>query len=412
MGEDSPVDAREQRLAELAVRVGANVQPGQDVFVFAFDVEQAPIARAVTEAAYAAGAHFVSLSYWDQHAKLSRLTHAPADTLEFVPAWLEASVAEAIERRAAMIMIRGDPYPRLLDAIPSERLARDHLPMIPSLLVAASRGEVSWTIIPGPTPALARTMLGSADVGRLWEILAPILRLDAPDPVHAWREHMAALQSKVEGLEARNFSALRFRGGATNLVVGLLAKARWCHVGLQTKWETPMVVNMPSEEVFTTPDNRRTEGVLHVTRPVNLSTGGRVEDLLLRFEAGRIVEIDASVGAELVRAQVATDPGAARLGEVALVDGSSPVGQTGIVFGDTLLDENATSHVAWGQAYAFTVPDLPEDEEAQMAAGFNRSAVHQDVMIGGPEVDVFGLDVDGGEVPVIVDDAWVLAEPY
>lgn len=403
------MSTREQRLAELAVRVGANVQPGQDVFVFAFDVEQAPIARAVVEAAYAAGARFVSLSYWDQHAKLSRLTHAPADSLGFVPDWSMAAAAEAVARRAAMIIIRGDPDPRLLDAIPSERVVRDRMPLTPDWLAAASKGEISWTVIPGPSPGVAEAILGSADVERLWEILNPILRLDAPNPEQAWREHLAALQRRVDALQTSDFWALRFRGAGTDLVVGLLAGARWSHVELHTSWGIPMVVNMPSEEVFTTPDNRRTDGVVRITRPVNLSAGGRVEDLVLQFEAGQIVAVDAAVGADLVRAQLAADRGAPRLGEVALVDGSSPVGRTGMVFGETLLDENATSHIAWGNAYAFTMPGLPDGEEAQMALGFNVSTVHQDVMIGGPEVDVFGLDRDGAEVPVIVRDAWVLS---
>lgn len=400
---------REQRLGELAVRVGANVQPGQDVFLDAFDVEQAPIARAVTEAAYSAGARYVSLAYWDQHAKLSRLTHAPADTLDFVPDWYRAVIAEAVRRRAALITILGDPHPRLLDGVPAERLARDRLPMIPEFIDAASQGAVSWTIIPGPGPELARTMLGEPDLDRLWEILIPILRLDAPDPVQAWREHMAGLESRVAALERHSFSALRFRGGGTDLVVGLLEGALWRHAGLETQWGSPMVVNLPSEEVFTTPDNRRTEGIACVTRPINLISGGRAEDLVLRFEAGRVAEVHATAGADLVRADMAADAGACRLGEVALVDGSSPVGQTGMVFGEILFDENATSHIAWGNAYAFTKSDLPEDKEAQMALGFNRSDVHQDVMIGGPEVDVFGLDSGGAEVPVIIGDAWVLS---
>jgi aminopeptidase len=165
---------------------------------------------------------------------------------------------------------------------------------------------------------------------------------------------------------------------------------------------------MPSEEVFTTPDNRRTEGVVRITRPISLIGGGWVEGLTIRFEQGRAVDIEATRGAELVRAQMAGDPGAARLGEVALVDGSSPVGRTGVVFGDILIDENATSHIAWGNAYAFTVPDLPADEQAQAALGFNRSAVHQDAMIGGPEVEVLGVTHGGQEIPVISENTWVI----
>jgi aminopeptidase len=148
--------------------------------------------------------------------------------------------------------------------------------------------------------------------------------------------------------------------------------------------------------------------VARITRPINLIGGGRVEGLVIRFDQGRVVQVDAAGGADRVQAQMGVDPGAARLGEVALVDGSSPVGQTGMVFGDILIDENATSHLAWGNAYAFTMPELPDDVEAQEALGFNRSAVHQDAMIGGPEVDALGVDHDGYETPIIVGDTWVL----
>jgi aminopeptidase len=403
------VTTREDQLAKLAVRVGARVQAGQDVVVLAFDVEQAPIARAIADAAYADGARFVSVLYWDQHVKRSRLTRATAESLSFQPDWWNAMVAELIERRSALIVLWGDPNRELLDGIPSERVASDRFPLTPNLFVAASRGEFSWTIIPGPCPGLASAMLGAPDVDRLWEVLAPMLRLDAPDPQLAWQEHVARLRGRIEALERHRFSALRFRGAGTDLTVGLLAQTRWMSAALETQWGTPMQVNMPSEEVFTTPDHRQTDGVVQATRPINLVGGGRVEGLAIRFERGRVVDVDATRGADLVRAQMATDAGGSRLGEIALVDGSSPIGQTGIVFGDILIDENATSHMAWGNAYAFTVSDLPEDEEAQVALGFNRSDVHQDVMIGGPEVDVLGLSRNGDEISVISNDKWVLS---
>ena len=402
------MDARAKRLADLAVKVGVNVQPGQDVVVLAFDVEQAPIVRAVAEAAYAAGARLVSAIYWDQQVKRARLRHAPADTLGSIPGWWEAMVAECVERRSAFIIVWGDPHRTLLDGLPAERVAADHMPLTPSLFAAVGRAAISWTFIPGPCPGVAQAMIGEPDVDRLWEIITPILRLDADDPAAAWREHVARLHERATIIERHAFSALRFRGPGTDLKVGLLAGARWISAGLQTSWGTPMVVNMPSEEVFTTPDNRRTEGVVRATRPTNLIGGGRVEEFTIHFEQGRAVDIEAAHGADLLRAQMAADAGACRLGEVALVDGSSPVGRTGMVFGDILIDENATCHVAWGNAYAFSVPDLPDDEEAQMALGFNRSAVHQDAMIGGPEVEVVGITGDGAEIPIISDDAWVI----
>lgn len=252
-------------------------------------------------------------------------------------------------------------------------------------------------------------MLGTPDVDRLWELLTPALRLDAPDPESAWREHMARLRDRAARLQEREFSAFRFRGGGTDLTVGLLAGARWVTVEQETRWGTQTVANMPTEEVYTTPDRRRTEGVVRITRPIYLGRGGgRVEGLTLHFERGRATRIDATRGADRMRAQMPIDDGASRRGEVALVDGSSPVGRTGMVFGDGLIDENATSHIASGNAYPSTMPELPEGRDAQMSVGFNRSDVHQDAMIGGPEVDVFGIDQNGVEVPVITADRWML----
>lgn len=408
LGEDGRVAGTVQRLAELAVRVGVGVQPGQDVVVVGWDVEQAPIVRAVAEAAYASGARFVSTLYWDQHVKRSRLRHAPAESLGFVPDWWEAMTAESVARRSAQIAVWGDPHRELFDDVSPERAASDQMPNTPSLMEAIGRGDIAWTVVPGPCPGVARAMLGAPDVDRLWELLTPMLRLDAPDPERAWREHIARLERRAELLQQRDFTALRFRGGGTDLTVALLAGARWMTAALETTWGAQMVVNMPSEEVFTTPDHRRTEGVVRATRPVQLDGLGRVEGLTIRFERGRAVRIDATHGADRARAQMATDAGAARLGEVALVDGSSPVGQTGMVFGDILIDENATSHIAWGSAYEFTMPNLPADKNAQVAMGFNRSDVHQDAMIGGSEVDVFGVEHSGAEIPVIAADAWVL----
>lgn len=285
---------------------------------------------------------------------------------------------------------------------------RDVMPVTPKFWDAVDRGDLAWTVVPGVCPGLAQAIVGTSEVGRLWEVLAPILRLDAPDPQAAWREHIARLRDRAALLQERKFTGLRFRGGGTDLSVGLLSGAQWVTVASQTRWGSPFVSNLPTEEVFTTPDFRLTEGVVRVTRPLQLARAGRVEGLTLRFEQGRIIGVEAALGAERVRAQLAVDAGAARLGEVALVDGASPVGQSGMVFGHALIDENATSHIAWGNAYPDTMPDLPEGQEAQIALGFNRSDIHEDAMIGGPEVDVFGVDQNGAEVPVIAADRWVM----
>jgi aminopeptidase len=391
------------------VRVGANVAPGQDVFVLSMGLEHAPLARAVVDEAYAAGARFVSVLYWEPHAKRSRLRRAPRESLAFVPDWWERHVEECVERRGAYIVVWGDPEPELLDGLDGERIGADLMPLTPSFWELAGGGEVNWTVVPGPTRAMAERLLGTDDTERLWDVYGPLLRLDAPDPVAAWEEHIARLRARAAALDEREFDALRFEGPGTDLTVGILRGGRWLSGGIRTSWGRETVANMPTEEVFATPDYRRTEGVVRATKPVQLLSGVVVEGLRLRFEAGSAVEIDAERNADALRAQMATDAGAARLGEVALVDGSSPVGQSGLVFGDVLIDENATCHIAWGHAYAFTVPDLAADEEGRDARGFNLSAVHQDAMIGGPEVAVDGIETTGARVPIIRDDAWLLS---
>ncbi len=397
-----------RRLAELVVSVGVDVRPGQDVVVLGWDVEHAPIVRAVAERAYRRGARYVSALYWDAPVKRARLDHAPADTLGFVPDWWETITAECAARHSAAIFVHGFAHPQLFDDVAPQRMTRDVMPITPSFWQAADRGEIAWTVVPGPSPGVARGMLGEPDTDRLWKLLAPILRLDTDDPEEAWRRHLSGLRARAGLLDERQFTGLRFRGGGTDLTLGLLREARWLTVESRTNWGSSVVFNMPSEEVFTTPDHRRTEGVVRITRPLQLSRGGRAEGLVLRFAQGRIVDVRADRGADFVRAQLEVDDGAARLGEVALVDGASPVGQSGLVFGDGLIDENATSHIAWGDGFISAMAHLPAGREAQMASGFNRSDIHQDAMIGGPEVDVFGLDAHGHEVPVIVDDRWTL----
>ena len=401
--------AATQALARLAVRVGANVAPDQDVLVIAMDVEHAPLARAVAEAAYEAGARYVSVLYWDQHVKRARLRHAPGDSLGFVPDWWERLVSECRERRAAVISLWGDPEPGLLADIEPARMAADQMPLTGSMFELFGSGVANWTVVPAPTRDMARRLLGTDDVERLWDVLAPLLRLDAADPESAWREHVARLRGRTRQLEERVFAALHFSGPGTDLTVPLFPGAHWHSGGITTTWGRETVANMPTEEVFTTPDFRGVEGTVSMTLPVQLLSGIVVTGLRLRFQGGRAVEVDADENGDAVQAQMAADTGAARLGEVALVDGSSPVARSGLVFGDVLIDENAACHIAWGRGYEFTVPDLPEGEAAREQLGFNESAVHQDAMIGGADVTVSGVGRDGSRVPIIEGDVWVLS---
>jgi aminopeptidase len=395
-------------LAKLAVHVGADLRPGQDVVVAAWDPLQAPIARAVVEEAYASGARYVSVVYWDGAAKASRIRHAPDDSLGFIPDWYRRVTTEAVERRSAWISLMGDPDPDVFADVDQHRLGRDQMPYIPEIFEAISSRAMNWTVVPGPTPAWAERLFGDPDEERLWETLAPILRMDAEDPVQAWRDHVAHLTDRAAALNERRFDSVRFQGPETDLTVGLIDGHQWLAGVFPTTWGPVPVVNMPTEEVFTTPDRHRVDGTVRMTRPVLMTGGALIEGLRLRFEGGRVTEVTAETNAEAVRAQVGLDEGASRLGEVALVDNSSPVGRSGILFGDILLDENAASHVAWGNAYELAVAGLPEGREEQERLGFNHSIVHQDAMIGSPEVSVDGLEQGGAAVPIMRDGDWVL----
>lgn len=399
-------DDRLRRYAELAVRVGANVQPGQEVMVRCM-IEHRELARAVVEAAYRAGARYVHILYWDPIQKLHRLNHAEADSLEYVPPWWDKAMNDLAENEGAVISITGDPVPDLYADIPAEKMRLDHMPATPSMLKMVLGGRVNWTIVGGPIPEWAERLFGEPDTDRLWDLMARATRLDSDDPVQAWRDHVARLKQRAEGLQTHSFTALRYRGPGTDLTIGLHPDTRWLSGSMVTSAEIEHIANMPTEEVFTTPDYRKTEGTVRCTRPLYLN-GAIVEGLELTFKEGEIVEVKADRNAQAVEADIGTDAGARRLGEVALVDGTSEVGKTGVVFGNTLFDENATCHIAWGAGFPNAVEGLPESPEERDRVGFNSSTTHTDTMIGGPEVAVHGVGPDGTEVPVIIDNEWQL----
>jgi aminopeptidase len=392
--------------ADLIVRVGANVQPGQTLFITTY-LDHAPLVREIAEAGYRAGARFVDVSYIDMHVRKSFITHAAEEDLTHTHPW-QLSRSSSLDGNA-LIMLAGDPEPTLLADVDQRRVGMTRpIKALEAQLAAQNGRTVNWAIAAYATPGQAQQMFGEPDVDRLWDAYASAVRLDAPDPVGAWRAHSDKLQSRCRQLDEHAFDALHFSGPGTDLTIGLLPEARWSGGGLETVGGIWHVPNLPTEEVFTAPDWRRTEGTVRATRPLALS-GTIVEGLELRFEAGKAVEVKASVGGEAVVAQMDSDEFGRALGEVALVDGESAVGKTGLTFFDTLFDENAACHIAYGAAVTFGIEGLdglsPDDLRER---GINVSSVHTDFMIGGPEVAVDGITKDGAAVPILREDVWQL----
>ncbi len=396
---------RLRRYAELAVRIGANVQPGQDVVVMCL-VEHAPVARAVSREAYRAGARHVVVLYSDLHLRHAAIELGPEEEIGWSPPYILDWVQRWSEESPALISLTGNPEPDLLGDLDPALVGRSDPRRIREEFVRLINGRhVNWTILAAPNEGWATQVFGEPDVERLWAAVARATRLDERDPVAAWTSHAARLQERADALNARAFDAVRFRGPGTDLTIGLNPGTRWLCATFETANGISHIPNLPTEEVFTSPDWRRAEGVVRATYPL-VTSGTRVSGLELRFESGRIVDVRAEAGADIVRQHLEIDAQAPYLGEVALVDGSSPVKQTGLVFCDTLFDENATCHVAYGASIPGTL-EAPTDDP--LADGLNMSAVHTDFMVGGEDVEVDGLDPGGTATPIIRGDAWQLA---
>jgi aminopeptidase len=395
------VDARVRALADLIVRFGANVQPGQIVAIGS-EPGKETLARAVAVSAYQAGAKFVDLSVFDVHVKHARMQYAAEDTLDFVPPWYGQRMKALGEHRCAAIALTGPVAPRIMDGIDPARLARDLLPQVRESIEIVNHRTANWTAAPCPTHSWAELVHPELPpqeaFERLWHDVTHVCRVDEPDPVAAWEERIGDLLSIAGKLDELRLNALRFEGPGTELTVGLFRSGRWQCARLSTVDGIVHVPNLPTEEVFTTPDPSRVEGWVRSTKPLFVS-GAMVNGLRIRFEHGRAVEIEAEQGGDTLRALAQRDPGASRLGEVALVDGESRIGGLDKVFFDTLLDENAASHIALGEGLDFTVG---EDEQP----GINRSELHIDFMIGSDQVAVTGIEPGGGEVPLLRGGVW------
>jgi aminopeptidase len=389
------------RLADLLVGFGANLQPGQILGVTAYlGMEDA--ARAVARAAYKRGAKYVDVFWWDQLVKRARLELADDETLDYIPPWLDQRMQWLSDERAARVTLTGTSA-GVFDGIDPARTGRDSLPYISAVPRIVNERTTNWTAGPCPNVGWAERvhpeLEPEAALDKLWEEITYVLRLDTEDPVEAWRERMKVIVASADRMTDRRFDSLHLKGAGTDLTIGLLPSSKWLGADFSTADGITHYPNLPTEEVFTTPDPERVDGHVSATMPLELY-GSYMNGIRIEFEGGRAVKVDADEGADALRATVAKDDGASRLGEIALVDKEGRIGPLRTVFYETLLDENAASHIALGNAYTFPVEDDADRERV------NKSGIHVDFMIGSNELDVDGITRDGERVPVLRGGSW------
>jgi len=406
-----PSEEQLQRYADLALRVGLNLQEGQPL-VLGGPVDALPLLRALARSAYRMGARAVLVDLHDPTLGRIGLEEMREAYLDEVPDWFVQARIRAVDAGAALLSLTGeDPF--LLRGVEPARLARRmqaEARVRRPYLERVGAHEVNWLAIGAATPAWARAVfpeLGPEQATeRLWDAVFSTVRLDAPEPEAAWRRHLKRLQERAASLNRARFRGLHFQGPDTDLYVGLAPNHVWKSAVAEAQNGVRFVPNLPTEEVFTAPDPERVEGVAASTRPLNVG-GTLVEGLRVVFAQGRAQKVTAERGLEALEAVLETDAAARRLGEVALVETPNPVFASGRLFLNTLYDENAASHLAFGRSYPDTLGLAQAGDESLRASGGNASTVHLDWMIGAPEVGVWGVRRNGERVPLMEQGRWV-----
>ena len=403
--------AKLDKLAEVCVRIGLALRPGQDLLVTA-PAAALPLVRLVAKHAYLAGAGVVVPILSDEDITLNRYRHAQDASFDKAPGWLYEGMAKAFSADTARLAIVGD-NPMLLANEDPQKVARaskaNSMAYQPALQKIAAF-DINWNIIAWPGTAWAQLVFPEADeataVRKLADAIFAASRVDVADPVAAWAAHNKALHSRMDWLNGERFETLHFTGPGTDLKVGLADGHLWQGGASEAANGVVCQANIPTEEVFTTPHARKVEGHVRSTKPLSYQ-GTLIDDISVRFEAGRIVEAKASRGEEVLNKVLDTDEGARRIGEVALVPHSSPISKSGILFYNTLFDENASCHIALGQCYSKCFVDGGKLTPEQVAAqGGNKSLIHIDWMIGSGEIDIDGIRPDGSRVPVFRKGEW------
>jgi aminopeptidase len=400
------------QLAEVAVRVGLGLKAGQELVITA-SLDAVPMARRITEQAYRAGASLVTTLYSDDEATLMRYRFAPNESFDVASKWLYDGMGAAFKSGAARLAIAGTD-PLLLSREDPEKVGRANRAVSKAYrpaLELITRHEINWTIVASATSAWAASMFPAdppdVALAKLWDAIFETSRINTDDPVTAWKMHDAELQKRAALLNEKRYAALQYRGPGTDFHLGLADDHLWMGGGTTAGNGLYCIPNIPTEEVFTTPHKDRADGTVTASKPLSYQ-GTMIEGIRVRFEHGRIVEVRATRGQEVLEKLIDTDEGARRLGEVALVAHSSPIAHSGLIFYNTLFDENAASHIALGQAYTSCLRDGDQLTPEQLAAkGANDSLIHVDWMIGSEQLDVDGITASNVVEPVMRRGEWV-----
>jgi aminopeptidase len=407
-------DEKLDRFAEVAVRVGLNLGRGQELLISA-PLDALPLVRRITEHAYKAGALLVTTFYSDDPAILSRYHHADDASFDHAAVWWADAMAAAFRGGAARLAIAG-ANPALLANEDPAKVSRANIAASKAgkpAMELITKHAINWSIVAAATPEWARLVFPSqpvdAAVAKLWDAIFLASRVTGDDPVAEWKRHSLNLKKRVDLLNAKRFHSLHFKAqdGSTDLTVGLSDDHLWAGGGGEAGNGIFCNPNIPTEECFTTPHKDRVDGIVRASKPLS-HQGTLIENITCKFEGGKIVSATATAGEDVLNRLISTDDGARRLGEVALVPHSSPIAQSGVLFWNTLFDENAASHIALGQAYATCLIGGEKMQQDELTAlGANSSLIHVDWMIGSGKMDVDGIAKDGTAEPLMRSGEWV-----
>jgi len=406
-----------KKYAELVVKVGLNLRAGQRLIINngatrGVPLHAAPLVREIARAAYAAGARYVDVIWGDEEMLRLRAEKAPRDSFEEYSTWHITGLMNMIERGDALLSLNSN-NPDLLAGLDPDfvgGMQKAHLKNYSPVSASVSRNAVNWCVIAASSPAWAKKIFPKLTPekaeAKLWKAIFEATRVNLDDPIKAWEEHVRNLQKRAKYMQAKQYDALHYKGPGTDLTLGLPRGHKW--ISAQSLAENGIVftANMPTEEIFTLPDCHRAEGEVAATMPLSYS-GTLIEDFGVKFENGRIVKVHARKGEAILQKLVETDEGASRLGEAALVPNSSPIAKRGHLFYNTLFDENASSHIAIGRAYRFTLTGGEElTDEEFIQSGGNVSITHVDFMVGSNKIDIDGVKEDGSREPVMRRGEW------